>query len=109
MTMEYRVNLNLLVFNEDRSNHLRGSIEVVLPFAPIVGMHIQYRDMYPLRIKRVKWLTDQESFDCTVEEELVSYEFSRGDDIEELIDRYDILGDAKKYGWIGFDNIYRDD
>lgn len=107
--MKYQVTLNLLIYNENRSNHLRGSIEVVLPFAPTVGMHIQYKDMYPLRIKRVEWLTDQESFDCIVEEKLVSYEFCRGDDIEELVDRYDILEDAKKYGWTGFDNIYRDD
>jgi len=107
--VKYQVTLNLLLYNENRSNHLRGSIEVVLPFAPTVGMQIRYKDMYPLRIKRVAWLTDQESFDCTVEEELCSYEFCRGDDIEELIDRYDILRDAKEYGWTGFDNIYRDD
>jgi hypothetical protein len=106
--MEYRIILNLLVYNKDRSNHLRGKMEVELPFAPSIGMHVKYKDMYPLLFKRVTWITDQDCFDCIVEEEFIPYEFCRGDDIEELIDRYDILRDAKDYNWVGFDNIYRD-
>ncbi len=107
--MEYRVNLNLLVYNEHRTNHLRGSMEVKLPFVPSVGMRVQYKDMLPLQFKSVKWLTDKECFDCTVEEDRTSYEFGLDDDIDELIDMYDILRDAKKYKWTGFDKIYRDD
>ena len=107
--MEYRVILNLLVYNKGRSNHLRGNMEVVLPFVPSVGMHIQYKDMYPLLFKRVTWLTDKECFDCTVEEVSIYYEFGLDDDIDELLDMYDILRNAKKYKWTGFDKIYRDD
>lgn len=69
-------------------------------------MHIQYMDMYPVQFKRVVWLSEQECFDCVVEDDCLN-KFGQNDDIEELIDLPDILRDAKKYGWPGFDKIFR--
>ena len=107
--MDYRVKLNLLIYNKNRSNHIRGSIDVLLPFAPSIGIHIQYKDMYPLQTTRVEWITEQECFNCIVEDDLTGYEFDMDTDIDELIDDYDVLRDAKEYGWVGFDKIFRDD
>lgn len=104
---EFRVRLWLLVYNELRTSHLRGSIEMDLPFVPGVGMHLQYKDMYPLEIKTVTWLADEACFLCNVEDN-GRYDFDLNTNVTELAQVLDTLRDAKRYGWDGLDRIYSD-
>jgi len=105
--MEYKVNLKLVIFNEDRSNHLSAYKEIMLPFIPYVGLWLNNTKEMPAKITDVTWSIDEKYFFCILEDER-EYEFDINTDIDELIDNLDILRDAKKYGWEGFDNIYRD-
>jgi hypothetical protein len=105
--MEYRINLSLIVFNAERTAHLRGGSEIILPFVPVVGMHIKIGNMNPVLIKRVVWLSDEKCFHCDLEDG--QYKFKFGDDVMELTEMLDILREAKKDGWKGLDRIYRDD
>jgi len=106
--MEYKVILRLMIYNEDRSNHLSAYKEITLPFVPYVGLWLdQDNKEMSSKITYVRWVIDEECFYCFLEDEC-EYEFDIKTDIEELIDDLDILRDAKKYGWEGFDKIYRD-
>jgi len=105
--MEYRVNLILQIYNIDRSNHLSAHKEVTLPFVPYVGLYIQEKGLHPLTFKEVTWLSEENWFICIVEEE-GHYNFGLKDDLDELIDTLDILRNAKKNGWDGFDKIFSD-
>lgn len=107
-SMEFRTKLTLMVYNKDRSNHLRAIRETVLPFIPSDGMHLQVGMAYPITITKVVWLTDEQMFHCTAEEMMYEYEFNLESDVDELIDMLNILANAKLNGWIGFDKIYRD-
>jgi len=106
--MEYQTKLTLMIYNKDRSNHLRAEGEIVLPFLPSEGMHLQVGNMYPITIVKVIWLTDDKIFHCITEEKMHDYEFDLDTDIDELTDVLDILRDAKLLGWKGCDKIYRD-
>ena len=57
--MEFRTKLTLVVYNKDRSNHLRAIRETVLPFVPSDGMYLQVGMAYPITITKVVWLTDE--------------------------------------------------
>ena len=103
--MEYRVNLILQIYNFNRSNHLSAYKEVTLPFVPYVGLFIQEKGLYPLTFKEVTWLSEENCFNCIVEEE-VQYDFGLKDDLDKLIDTLDILRSAKNNGWDGFDKIF---
>ena len=104
--MKYQTKLTLLIYNEDRSNHLRGETQIMLPFHPAVGIHIQIDGMYPIKVVKVIWLVKEEIFHCIAEEG--TYQFNLETDIGALTDDLDILRDAKQLGWDGFDQIYRD-
>ncbi len=103
--MKYQTKLTLLIYNEDRSNHLRGETQIMLPFPPVAGICIQLDGMYPIQIVKVTWLANEETFHCIAEEGL--YDFDLETAIDELTDNIDILEDAKKLGWSGFDKVYR--
>lgn len=104
--MVYMVLLKLSVYNTDRSSHLRGDLEITLPFAPQLGMNIEYEDMQPLQVKRATWRTQAQRFECLVEPD-TPYEFDLDSDVIELTQLLDILRDAKRHGWKGLDKIYR--
>lgn len=104
--MQYKVCLILWVYNFDKSHHLRGELEVTLPFVPQESMCIQYKDMEPLEIKQVTWHSDSGFFTCDVEPK-GTYEFDLNSDVEDLAKMLDVLRDAKKYGWSGLDKVYR--
>lgn len=105
--MTYHVRLKLWIYNTDRSNHLRGEMDIALPFPPQAGMHIEYEDMQPLHLKRVIWRTHAERFECLLESD-TPYEFDLDSDVAELTDVLDVLRDARRHGWKGLDRIYRD-
>jgi len=106
--MEYRVNLNLLFYNDDRSCHLRAEKEITLPFVPYVGLCIEEKGIeHPMCIQKVIWPIDKKCFYCRVEEE-IEYIFEFDDDIDDLKKIFNTLCYAKKNGWVGFDKIYRD-
>ena len=106
--MEYRVNLNLLFYNDDRSCHLRAEKEITLPFVPYVGLSFEEKGIEcPMCIQTVIWSIDKKYFYCRVEEEAENI-FEFDDDIDNLREIFNTLRDAKKNGWVGFDKIYRD-
>lgn len=104
--MKFQTRLTLLIYNEDRSNHLRGETQIILPFQPTVGIHIQIDGMHPIRVVKVTWLDIEQKFLCIAEE--ATYKFDMDMDIDALTDDLDIVRDAKKLGWDGFNKIYRD-
>ena len=107
--MEYKVRLHLIVFNTDRSSHLSAFKNITLPFAPFVGLCIKEDGgAIPIKIIKSEWIIDEEYFYCTVtDEDEMNYKFDLDTDIDELTKVLLILGQAKKYGWEGFDKIYR--
>ena len=104
--MNYRLKLLLNLFNQNRTNHISGSTEVNLPFAPYPGLHINFGDYLNLCVVKVAWKVDEECFYCVVEDGC-SYDFSLNSDISDLINDIEPIEEAMKLGWEGFKKVYR--
>ena len=98
--MEYKVKFSLIIWNEKRTIFTGGAKELLLPFAPFVGLRLQEGiQNYP--IASVSWSHDEQCFYCRIE----VHE-------EEMDDGYDLdmkflIETAKECGWVGFEQNHQ--
>jgi len=105
--MSYRADVTAYIWNEHRTAYIRGNSELDLPFVPVAGMKLQFRDMSDvLQLVEVVWRVENQDFFCKAEPDCVCV-FELDEPIEELAELLDPVRDLRRLGWSGLDRVWR--
>ena len=101
--MEYKVRVALIIRSLDGLKWTSGHIDTTLPFAPFEGLVLKNQNWSTKPIERITFDVNSQSFHCITEDR--EHEC---DDFT-LLDMEFLISEAKRDGWLGFENIYEID
>lgn len=99
--MNYNVVFFIEIYSLNRNKCAYLSKSMALPFPPFIGLELDYHDVRGHSpVKRVRWITEKETFHCEMEQQRINCKNGTSLAPECLID------ELKENGWEGDSTMY---